>query len=379
MTVTVVSSAPVLDFPHNRRIIFWGREFARGRTRGRMFGFLNLTVLKHVTRFVSAVRAGEASHAKGNVDAVVVHGVNSALLWATLNRAKHWQVPAVVVITDPPSLVTEYDNHLTRWLKRLDKRLIRWALVRYSGLVVLAPRLAADLAPGKPWIVMEGIARELSMEPHLAHLPEFPTVVYAGGLHESYGVRDLIDAVKLSNSNWRLEFYGKGPMAAEIGRVSEENARVIFGGMLGAEQLANVYRRAALLVNPRPSDAAVSGASAIRCASGRGQSNGRCPAIDAWVAHTWAKSLPMVGLVGRMPRARQVATRSSTGVRVLTPTAVSKSGCWTSVRSVPGMSVPESRYAWATASTTATLGVSATNRRHSLSAIRRAVAGCRAR
>ncbi len=160
MTVTVVSCAPVLDFPHNRRIIFRGRECARGRTRVRMFGFLNLTVLKHVTRFVSAVRAGEASHAKGNVDAVVVHGVNSALLWATLNRAKHWQVPAVVVITDPPSLVTEYDNHLTRWLKRLDKRLIRWALVRYSGLVVLAPRLAADLAPGKPWIVMEGIARD---------------------------------------------------------------------------------------------------------------------------------------------------------------------------------------------------------------------------
>ena len=253
--VVPISSAPVRDFPHNRQILFRGGAFQRGGTSGRTVTFVNLTGLKHVTRFLSAASIGRRVAVKHPVDAILVHGVNSSLLWAAQRMGERLRVPTVVIITDPPSLSTAFDNRVTSWLKKFDKRLIHSALRRVSGVVVLAPKLAAELCKDKPWILMEGIATRPSTTGAEVAEGWPPSVVYAGGLHESYGVRDLIDAVALSASTWNLEIYGKGPMEDEAKQASQTNERIRFGGVLSGQGLTSAYQRAALLVNPRKPDA----------------------------------------------------------------------------------------------------------------------------
>lgn len=253
--VVPISSAPVRDFPHNRKVVFRGGSFQRDATSGRTVTFVNITGLKHVTRFLSAARIGRQVSVEHPVDAILVHGVNSSLLWAAQRMGERLRVPTVVILTDPPSLSTPYDNPVTSWMKRFDKRLILGALRRVSGVVVLAPKLAAELCRDKPWIRMEGIATRLAPNgpPEAESRP--PSVVYAGGLHESYGVRDLIDAVALSTSTWNLEIYGRGPMEDEAKQASQDDERIRFGGVLGGQDLISAYQRAALLVNPRKPDA----------------------------------------------------------------------------------------------------------------------------
>ena len=255
VSVVPISAAPVRDFPHNRQVLFRGSAFQRGGTRGRTVSFLNLTGLKHLTRFFSAAHIGRQVAAERTVDAIFVHGVNSSLLWVAHRMGRRLRIPTVVIITDPPSLTTAYDNRATSWMKKLDRRLILSALGRASGVVVLAPKLAAELCSDKPWILMEGIAnRPPTVRAQMAESWP-PSAVYAGGLHESYGVRDLIDAVALSSGTWNLEIYGKGPMEDEVKEASRADERILFGGVLGGQDLTSAYQRAALLVNPRKPDA----------------------------------------------------------------------------------------------------------------------------
>ena len=42
-------------------------------------------------------------------------------------------------------------------------------------------------------------------------------LMYAGGLHERYGLKTLTEAfAQLDNSNWNLVIYGSGPFAKDL-------------------------------------------------------------------------------------------------------------------------------------------------------------------
>lgn len=259
--VSIVSTDPVTDYPNNRQVLFKGRRFAAHGVNGTIVPFVNITALKHVTRFVAVVRALAARSRRSPIDAVIVHGVNSALLWAACRFGRRSQVPIVVLLTDPPSLRTPFDNRLTWQLKRLDRWLITSALSRTSGVVALAPRLAEDFASGRPALLMEGIASKLSTSADVS-VPKLdrpfahwrPRVVYAGGLSEAYGVLDLVNAVQHSDKDWCVEIYGRGAESEAIKAVAATSARVHYGGVLDSTELHRVYASADLLINPRRVD-----------------------------------------------------------------------------------------------------------------------------
>lgn len=247
--VRLLSAEPVADFPNNRRPFVRGRSFNRDGTEGRSVSFINLTGFKHITRYLAVLRAASVLR-RERFDAVLVHGVHSPFMWAALRIGKRRRVPVVVIVTDPPSLRTPYDNRATLVLKRVDRTLISRALARMDGVVVLAPSLADEFAPGVPSLWMEGIAPP----PPAAIDPApraRPRVVYAGGLREEYGVVDLAKAVAESRGDWEVAFYGRGPAAAIVKEIASTDDRVTFGGAVPTEELGGIYQDASLLVNPR--------------------------------------------------------------------------------------------------------------------------------
>ena len=253
--LALVSAAPVTDYPSNSQVLFRGRPFSVDGTRGTTVAFLNITGIKHLTRFVSASVAVRRLGRGAGADGIVVHGVHSPFIWVAVRAARRLGVPAVVVLTDPPSLPTPYDGRLSGQLKRLDRRLILAGLSRADGVVALTQDLARDFAPGRPWLQFEGIARPLA--------PRAPTsdaaqgseaVVYAVALAAEYVVRRLIEAVDASQGSWTLHLYGAGPMTEEVRTAAAERDRVVFHGLVDSTTLASAYGDAALLVNPRPVD-----------------------------------------------------------------------------------------------------------------------------
>ena len=248
--VEVVSAAPATDFPHHRRIWFRGRL---GRVRGvnaTELPFVNVTGVKHLTRYAAARRA--LRHVTRR-DVILVHGVHSPFLAAALHAGRRTGCNVFVILTDAPSLVTRFDHRASAALKRIDRHVIMHALRRVKGVVTLAPRLAADFAPGVPALSMEGISQIANVDPPSPQEGP-PQVVYAGGLNSAYGVSNLLDAVRCSEGDWELHLFGRGPLESEATAKAAQNPRIRVHGLVGVDELGAAYGRASLLVNPRPLD-----------------------------------------------------------------------------------------------------------------------------
>jgi glycosyltransferase involved in cell wall biosynthesis len=112
--------------------------------------------------------------------------------------------------------------------------------------------VAAGLAPGSVHVVPPFVHR---LEPARGGTAEGdPCVLFAGRLVEAKGVREAVEAWRLSGVDLPLVFAGTGPLRAELDRLAATagRPRLEVLGWVGREGLAGLYRRArALLFPPR--------------------------------------------------------------------------------------------------------------------------------
>ena len=254
--VSVVSAAPALDYPKNSRILFGRARFRAHGVEGVAIPFVNVIGIKHVSRYLSSLLLGHREARRRKPSAVIVHGVHSPFIWSALRVGHRFGIPVIVIMTDAPSQRTQHDSKLSWRMKHADRRLILSGLRRVDGVITLTSALAEDFAPGRPSLLMEGIARPLPLLDEVQAVQGSPVtdryVVYAGGLREEYGVGELVRSVAMSVGDWKLRVYGRGPLQPEIEAAAAASDRVVFGGLADTGELARAYAEADLLVNPRP-------------------------------------------------------------------------------------------------------------------------------
>ena len=251
--VALFSAAPVSDFPENRQVVWGVRRFSQDGISGVLLPFLNVTVLKHLTRFLGCWIVAGRRLRRSRPDWLLVHGVHSPFLWFAVAFRRRHDLSLAVVLTDPPGFVRLEDGRLKGLLKRLDIAVVKAALKHCDATVVLAEPLARDFAPGVPHLVVEGMATSLSPPSSQSTDEGEPTVVYAGGLLEEYGVKDLVLAFRsLPAPSLRLEIYGRGPLEQWLSEQSELDPRIRPVRLVAPDELAGVYARATVLVQPRP-------------------------------------------------------------------------------------------------------------------------------
>ena len=100
--VTLLSAQPLTSYPGNPRILVRGGSFTEDGVGGRYLPFVNVTLIKHVSRFVAAVTVGLSAVQRWQPDAVVVHGVHSPFLLAAWVYRRALGIPVVTILTDPP-------------------------------------------------------------------------------------------------------------------------------------------------------------------------------------------------------------------------------------------------------------------------------------
>lgn len=78
-------------------------------------------------------------------------------------------------------------------------------------------------------------------------------ILYAGGLHEKYGIKLLVDAFNLLNDQkFVLYLYGYGDYVGKLQELSKDNENIHYGGSIPREELLALELGADVLVNPRP-------------------------------------------------------------------------------------------------------------------------------
>lgn len=259
--VFLASSCPVQNYPLVGRVIFHREVFASDGIHGILLGFINVLLLKHITRFLACFTTVAALVRQKRIDWIFLHGVHSPYLFFGL-LASFAGRHMVVVLTDPPGVVQATDGRIARWLKRSDVWLVKQMLRRADAVLALAPDLASQLAPGRPALVFPGILEsKLDLAYFLSNESTFKTdssryftVLYAGGLSAAYGVDRLVEAVLGLEDKIlvRLKLFGRGDQEDRVRELSATNSRIFYGGFVDTVTLIPELRDADLLINPRP-------------------------------------------------------------------------------------------------------------------------------
>lgn len=216
---------------------------------------LNLPILKQISRRLDGRRMLKRWLRANAEDGIIVtYSIPPFLVKDVLKYARRYRVKTVAIVAD--LLRDMYINEQPGLITRLKNRYLAPALAlqgEYDGYVYLTEAMAEVVAPGKPFVVMEGIAG-VPDDPGAGAVQKDmpPAIMYAGMLHEKYGIPQLLDAFEnLKDDSVELWLFGDGTAVPRIQRCAEENPRIRYFGKVSRQEILERERRATLLINPR--------------------------------------------------------------------------------------------------------------------------------
>ena len=167
---------------------------------------------------------------------------------------RKYQIKTVAIVPDLPENM--YQNHkgnpLVDGIKRVYLNGALRNQGRFDGYVYLTDAMSAVVAPGKPYIVMEGILNDNDTDTTAVTKSPKRAIMYAGRLHEKYGVMALVDAFqRLDLSDVELWLFGDGTAVTEIQERAAKDPRICYFGRVSREEILRKEKEATLLVNPR--------------------------------------------------------------------------------------------------------------------------------
>lgn len=136
-------------------------------------------------------------------------------------------------------------------IKELLTKLCNYCWENYDGFILLTDQMNNIVNPNnKKYLVMEGIAtKEEGTE---IDLEKENYIMYAGGLHCKYGIKDLVDGFNMLDSDIELHLYGQGDAVEYIRELAQKNKKIKYMGVKPNTEVITAEKKAVLLVNPRP-------------------------------------------------------------------------------------------------------------------------------
>ena len=241
----VISAPPVTAKNCARRLVALGQKRI-GNTVYRYLPILNLPRIKNPlvilssffhTLFAAAFRKS----------AVVCDVLNVSVAMGAVAAGRLLHKPCVGIVTDVPELmVTGHTDKQVRFCHKIIENCTHYVFLTEA----MNERLNPDR---KPYTIIEGVCNEdLSYEDRPSAGERI--CFYAGLLDAEYGVKTMVDAFRrAAGPGARLQICGKGPYAEELARIAAEDPSVEYLGTLMNSEVVALEKKAALLINPRPS------------------------------------------------------------------------------------------------------------------------------
>lgn len=165
----------------------------------------------------------------------------------------------VGIMTDMPGLMVSRSassqSHKDSTKPSFTTRLNKSILSKFTHYVFLTEQMNAVVnTHHSPYIIMEGLVDGETIEKTInQEVSSKRIVLYAGGLHERYGLKLLTEAFMQTDlPDAELWLYGSGPFANELPEYEHEDSRIHYWGIQPNEVIVEAERKATLLVNPRP-------------------------------------------------------------------------------------------------------------------------------
>lgn len=211
--------------------------------------FFNVPLLRNISAFFGAFRRLFAAKR----DAVIVcDALSFSMSLAVILYGKIRKVKTVAIVTDIPC----YRPYTYR--APLYEKLGLAFMKRYDAYILLTEEMNKIVNPrNRPHIVLEGhtdiTMRDVKND--LAGKYEKKVCLYAGSLRRIYGIEHLVKGfLQADIPDTELHIYGQGNYSEELTAVAAEHPTVKYFGVAANSTILEEEIKAALLVNPRPTN-----------------------------------------------------------------------------------------------------------------------------
>lgn len=256
--IETISPYPVSRTTHSQ--IFWKKEIEK--VDGIEFyylPFINYPILRQVTIFISGFLRSVfwIWRHRGEERIIICDVLNVAVSSSALIAGRLCQTPVVGIVTDMPRMMItskkQQESLIEKWAPAVSEKFNHF----YTSYVLLTKQMCSIINPyNRPNCVIEGVV-DVNME---ALEPKkdgsFRNIIYAGGIYEAYGVKQLIDAFRqVEGDDLRLSIYGSGEMEKEMDFYMKLDSRLHYYGTVTNAEVMKAELKATLLINPRFTDA----------------------------------------------------------------------------------------------------------------------------
>lgn len=261
---TYVSARPITDyplFPQKRiRKSHWVVDVNGKEIEITEIPFINTSVLKIFTRFVSSLfYCFQKYHQFKNKGGIIVYSVHVPFMLTGFLLSKIYKVDFIAIWTDPPSISFEKESFLKSKLRKAELRLSKSIMKKATKVIALTKYLAEDFAPGKPYLVIEGIIdkNDINSSKNYQEIQNSGPIkiAYTGSLNKRYGIENLVKGFLLiPNDNVVFEIYGRGDYEEELKKICHDHKKICYKGFVSNKEVLAIQRNADFLINARSID-----------------------------------------------------------------------------------------------------------------------------
>ena len=254
--LTVLSMPVVQVFPRGK-ILGWGetKELVEEQIPCTWLPSVNLPLVREMTQSFFAKKYIRQWIKANQGDELVIlsYGVNAAA--KNIQKiCRETGVKCICIVADLPKH-SYFAGRKLSTLQMLFAKLYTNAELKvqsgFDGYVYLTEAMCAEVAPGKPYCIVEGIADISDQNALRCERASKPAIMYAGTLAERYGIKLLVDSYNCCQGDYELWICGSGDYEDAVAAMAKENPNIKFFGRLAHEKTIELEQKAHLLVNIR--------------------------------------------------------------------------------------------------------------------------------
>lgn len=256
-TIDTIGAVRVKPYPKTKIKKFTYEEQKTSKGTMKSIGYPNLLAVGFYLREKGIISAAK-KWAKENRDkkdvVVLLYSMHSPFMKAAKAVKKIIPTAKVVMTVADLPLFMDTRGTLRKILKKIDYRQMQGLMKSVDKYLLYTKYMAEYLGvPDGSWMVFEGLFDSERAVDSVQEKDDENICIYAGNLDPRYGIKILVDAFGKIKSNAKLHIYGAGLNKDYIESILGNTENVEYKGMVTADEMFAIMKRATLLINPRPS------------------------------------------------------------------------------------------------------------------------------
>ena len=237
--VKVISSIPMSKSIMKKKIWFEKKE-QENKINYKYIPFVNIKIIRQIMLAINLIFILLKETFNREKKVFICDILNTTISSITLIYCKIFRKKCIAIVTDLPRDINS---------KKISSKINQFFQAKYDGYIYVTAEMNKIINKNnKPNVVMECIVND-KIEPTENKDNKSFVLLYAGGLYEKYGIKNLIDAVLSVNKKVELHLYGAGDIESYIQKL--DSKKIKFFGVKPNKEIVKAEQEASLLVNPR--------------------------------------------------------------------------------------------------------------------------------